>query len=89
MSTAPPPPPVTGVPEPVPPPSKLRALWKGWPGSALRVVLALLPLVWLTQRVRWSDVAARARDVGVEGLSLSFGTLLVSVMLSAARWREM
>ncbi len=89
MSTASPPSPPAGVPEPVPPPSKLRALWKGWPGSTLRVLLALLPLVWLTQKVRWSDVAARARDVGVEGLSLSFGTLLVSVMLSAARWREM
>ena len=72
-----------------PAPSPLRAAWQGWPGSVLRLLLALMPLVWLTQKIRWSDVAMRARDVGAQGLAIAFLTLLTTVSLGAIRWRTM
>lgn len=73
----------------VAPASPLRKAWVGWPGSVLRLSLALLPLVWLTTKIRWSDVAARAHDVGARGLTLSFLTLLLTVAIGSHRWRTM
>ncbi len=90
MTEASPPAPEPAPPtSPAPPASPLRRAWAGWPGGVLRLSLALLPLVWLTQKIRWSDVAARAHDVGLRGLSLSFFTLLFTVGLGAQRWRTM
>ncbi len=87
----PPAPDAPPMPDPAPAPrsSKLRDAWRGWPGSALRLTLALLPLAWLTQKVGWADVAARARDVGAANLALSFATLVASLALASARWRTM
>lgn len=72
-----------------PPPSRLGTLWKGPVGTALRWLFALLPIVWLTRRVRWSDVLARARDVGAANLAWAFGALLLSTVIASARWRTM
>ena len=85
---------MTTDPRPAPPseaapPSRVGALWKGPAGTALRALFALLPIFWLTRRVRWSDVMARARDVGPLNLTWAFAALIVSVMIASARWRTM
>lgn len=77
------------APEAAPHVSPLRAFWRGPGGTAVRWVLALLPLLWLTRRVRWREVFERAVDVGPGGLAAAFGMLLLSVTVGAARWRTM
>jgi len=77
------------APEAAAPPSRLAALWKGPAGTALRALFALLPIAWLTRRVAWADVLARARDVGPGNLALAFGAVLASTAIASARWRTM
>lgn len=71
------------------PASRLAALWKGPAGTALRALFALLPLAWLTRRVGWSEVFARARDVGAVNLGWAFAALIASTLIASARWRTM
>ncbi len=77
------------APAPAPSTSTLGALWKGPAGHVARVLFALLPIVWLARRVQWSDVVARARDVGVGGLAWAFAAVFVSTLFGVARWRTM
>jgi uncharacterized membrane protein YbhN (UPF0104 family) len=69
------------------PPSRLRAAWTGWPGRLLRLLLAVLPLVWLFRRVDASLVATRAVQVGPRGLLLALLAGGGSLCVGAVRWR--
>lgn len=71
------------------PPSALARAWSGNPGRLLRVALAILPLVWLSRRLDWAEVAARAHDVGVGALAVSLLCLFGSTLVGCVRWRIM
>jgi len=69
--------------------ARLAVLWKGRVGMVLRGLFALLPIVWLTRRVRWADVLARAKEVGLGNLVLAFAALVFSALIASVRWRTM
>lgn len=70
-------------------PSALSRAWSGNPGRLLRVLLAILPLVWLSRRLDWAEVFARARDVGPGALVASLLCLFASTFVGCIRWRIM
>lgn len=65
----------------------LRIAWGGWPGRVFRVLLAVLPLVWLSRRMQWSAVAQNALTIGPLWLGASLGAMYLSFLACALRWR--
>lgn len=66
---------------------RATALWNGWPGTLLRVVLAILPIVWISRRVSWLEVGRRVRELGVGPVLIALGFVLTSYFLGVVRWR--
>ncbi len=66
--------------------SPLARAWGRWPGTVLRVLIAVLPIAWLSQRVQWHLVLSRATHVGVSGLALSILATFGTLALGALRW---
>lgn len=67
--------------------SALARLWSGPVGTALRTLLAILPLAYLAKRLDLSLVLANAGRIGAKGVALSVLCMSVSVGLAALRWR--
>ncbi len=68
---------------------RLRAAWGGWPGRIARVLIALLPLWWLSKRLDWRDVAAHARQVGPWPLAGACLAMFMSNLIGSFRWQIM
>ncbi|MEI8259708.1 MAG: lysylphosphatidylglycerol synthase domain-containing protein, partial [Deltaproteobacteria bacterium] len=66
--------------------SSLARAWGRWPGTVLRLLLAALPIAWLSQKVQWHAVFARAAHVGAAGLALSVLATFGTLALGAVRW---
>jgi uncharacterized membrane protein YbhN (UPF0104 family) len=60
-----------------------------WMGLLARMLLALAPLAWISTRVHWREVSARAAGVGPLPVLESFALMLGCVALGAARWRAL
>lgn len=71
---------------PAPLPSATRRAWDGWPGRALRLLIAALPLYWLFRRLDWREVVHEAVAVGAVGIGLAFLCVFTSVLVGAVRW---
>jgi hypothetical protein len=67
--------------------SALSRAWSGPVGTALRVLFAILPLGYLLKRLDLSRVFSNAGSVGARGVLASAAAVLVTVWLSAVRWR--
>jgi hypothetical protein len=67
--------------------SALARAWSGPIGTAVRVLFAVLPLGYLVKRLDLGRVFANAGSVGVRGVLASATAVLVTVVLSAVRWR--
>lgn len=75
--------------QPAPKQSAIGRLWSGPIGKGLRVLLAILPLVYLSRKLNLSLVAANASRVGVVGIALAVTSMLVSVGFASMRWRAL
>lgn len=60
-----------------------------WAGRLLRLLLAILPLWWLSTKVAWGDVWLSARRVGFASMSASFVAAFASYLFGCIRWRIM
>ncbi len=67
--------------------TRLRGAWGGTPGRVLRVVLGVLPLVWIARRVEVATVAHDAVAIGPLGLAAGFSMMLVSITAGTLRWQ--
>lgn len=67
--------------------SALGRAWRGWPGLVARFAIAILPLIWLANRVTLSEIVEHARTAGVASLLLSIVALVFSVWPAAMRWK--
>lgn len=63
-----------------------KSWWGRWPGTVLRALVALAPIVWLVKRVDMSRALANASHVGVKGIALSAVWAFLSLSIGAARW---
>lgn len=69
--------------------ARLRVLWRGSAGGALRFMLALLPLSVIAHRVRLSDLLGHMRHVGATTMGSSLVLLLISTAVGVLRWRTL
>lgn len=67
--------------------SRLAQLWKRWPGSLLRLSLALLPLAWLSRTLDFDELGRRLRGIGALPVIAAVALVLLSTAVSAVRWR--
>ncbi|MBI5516883.1 MAG: flippase-like domain-containing protein [Deltaproteobacteria bacterium] len=77
------------TPDPAPRPARfelLRAWWRGAPGVALRWAFAVLPFLWLGQRVSWRTLGARVLEVGLAPLAHCAFWILAAFAVAALRW---
>jgi uncharacterized membrane protein YbhN (UPF0104 family) len=72
---------------PPPQPGLLKRWWAGWPGRILRVLLALLPLVWIARTLDLSQILGAASAMSPATLALAYGLILTSLLVGALRWR--
>ncbi|MDP3275629.1 MAG: lysylphosphatidylglycerol synthase transmembrane domain-containing protein [Deltaproteobacteria bacterium] len=67
--------------------STLGALWKSPLGTFVRVLCAVLPLVYLARKVNLASMQRGFALVGPRELLLSISSMLFSVTLASLRWR--
>lgn len=67
-------------------PSALARAWRGWPGWVARLAVAILPFVWLANRVTFDEIFEHARAVGGASLALSIVALLFAAWPASMRW---
>lgn len=67
--------------------SALSRYWRGSPGLAFRLGIAVLPLLWLSKRVTFDEIANHALAVGLRITALAIVTAGLSVLPSVVRWR--
>lgn len=67
--------------------SRLAQLWKRWPGSLLRLALALLPLAWLSRTLDFAELERHLRGIGALPVAAAVALVLSSTAISAVRWR--
>lgn len=68
-------------------PSTLARAWRGWPGLVTRFAIAVLPLIWLANRVTFAEIAEHARTAGLTSLLLAILALLLASWPAALRWK--
>jgi len=67
--------------------STLSSLWRGRAGSVARVLIAVLPLLWLYKIVSVAELYAGMQQLGVMRLVFGFLIGLVPYAFNALRWR--
>lgn len=68
-------------------PSALARAWQGWPGLIARLAIAILPLLWLANRVTFGEILEHARAAGVGSFGLAILALLVASWPAVMRWK--
>lgn len=80
------------IPEPIvatEPESKplwVRA-WRGAPGLVLRILIALLPFIWLAKRVTLAEILEYTREAGLKSFALGIGALAFAAIPATLRWK--
>jgi uncharacterized membrane protein YbhN (UPF0104 family) len=67
--------------------TRLAQLWKSWPGSLLRLSLAILPLAWLSRTLDFAEIARGLRSIGVLPIAAAVALVMFSTIVGAVRWR--
>lgn len=67
--------------------ARATKLWNGWPGTLLRASIAVLPIVWISRKLRWGEVGRRLWELGAGPLVVGLAFALTSFFLGAVRWR--
>lgn len=68
-------------------PSALSRAWRGWPGLVARLAIAILPLLWLANRVTFGEILEHARTAGLGSFALAILALLLASWPAAMRWK--
>lgn len=69
--------------------ARVAALWRGWPGTGLRVAFAILPLYFLFKRVSLREALGRSHDVSWLAIGIGIAAYFIGQAVAAVRWRTL
>ncbi len=74
-----------------PPPAgrlaRARQLWAAWPGTLLRALIAVAPILWLVRRVHLEEITRSLRLVSARDWLAALALTLGALVVAAWRWR--
>jgi glycosyltransferase 2 family protein len=66
----------------------VKEAWAGWPGTALRILIALVPLGWLLRAIDLRRTFMHVLDVRLSFLG-ALAVSIASLLISSERWRRL
>jgi uncharacterized membrane protein YbhN (UPF0104 family) len=66
---------------------KIRTFFRGWKGTTLRVLIAVLPIAWVVRQVDPNELVGSLDSIPLATLAAALLLVLIGHMVAALRWK--